>query len=171
MHTLQKKIDPNPKLSEPDPLIEFGKSLSPILFKSLVAALVGLTVAIGLIWTDHPVSATLALVVSIICVLFGGYIQQCTITITQSQSASNYQSERFLFGPIHRLIERPDITEPFSAILKSVKQHTGASHLAVYVFEEQTGQLAILAIDVDQANQTLPSHLPLRVLSQIEKNG
>jgi two-component system nitrate/nitrite sensor histidine kinase NarX len=171
MHTLQKKLELNPKPKEQAPLITFGKALSPVLFKSLMVALLGLVLAIVFIWTDHPFIASLSLVFSIACVLFGGHTQQRTIAINQSQLSYNGQSERFLFKPIHRLIENPDITEPFSAILKSVKQHTGASHLAIYVFEEQTGQLATLAIDNDQTDSMLPNRLPLKVLSQIEKTG
>jgi two-component system nitrate/nitrite sensor histidine kinase NarX len=152
-------------------LITFGQSLSPVLFRSLMVALLGLILAIVFIWSGCPVLATFALVFSITCVLFGGHTQQRTIAINQLQPATNYQSERFLFGPIHRLIESPDITEPFSTILKLVKQHTGAKHLAVYVFEEQTGQLAALAVDDDQTGKTPTSHLPLKVLSQIEKTG
>lgn len=171
MHTLQKKLDLNPKPKEQAALITFGKSLSPVLFKSLMAALFGLAMALVFIWTDHPIIASLALVFSIASLLFGGHTQQRTIAINQSQPSDNNQSERFLFKPIHRLIENPDFTEPFSAILKSVKKHTAASHLAIYVFEEQTGQLTTLATDDDQTNTTLPIRLPLKVLSQIEKTG
>lgn len=171
MHTLQKKIDLNPKPKEQAPLITFGKSLSPALFRSLIVALFGLLLAIAFIWTEHPVIASLALVFSIFCVLFGGHTQQRTIAINQIQTSYNHQPERFLFKPIQRLIENPDITEPFSAILKSVKKHMGASHLAIYVFEEQTGQLVILASETDQIDSMLPYRLPLKVLSQIEKTG
>lgn len=171
MHSLQKKIDPNAQPHEPPLLVSFVNSLSPVLLKSLLAALTGLILAIGLIWSDHPVFATLVLLFSVFCVFLGGYIQQRTISITPSQPASNYQSERFLFKPIHRLIESPDTIEPFSAILKSVKQHTDAIHLAIYVFEEQSGQLTPLATDDIQTGKALPGFLPLRVLSQIEKTG
>jgi two-component system nitrate/nitrite sensor histidine kinase NarX len=171
MHTLQKKIDLNPKPKESAALITFGKSLSPVLLKSLMVALLGIVFAIAFIWADHPLIASLTLVFSITCVLFGVHTQQRTIAINQSQPSYSNQSERFLFKPIHQLIENPDIVEPFSVILKSVKKHTGAKHLAIYVFEEQTGQLVTLAIDNDQTTSTLPNRLPLKVLSQIEKTG
>lgn len=89
MHTLQKKLDLNPKPKEQAALITFGQSLSPVLFRSLIVALFGLVLAIAFIWTDHPVIATLTLVFSIVCVLFGSHTQQRTITINQSQRSYN----------------------------------------------------------------------------------
>ncbi|MFT5658307.1 MAG: two-component system nitrate/nitrite sensor histidine kinase NarX [Gammaproteobacteria bacterium] len=171
MHTLQKKPDLYPKLAEPDPILNVGMSLPCSLFKSLVLALIGLILAVGLIWTDYPIVATLALIVSMASLLWAGYSQQRSISITPPQTDSDYQSERFLFDPIHRLIESPEITEPFGAILKSVRLHTKAARLAVFVFEEQSGQLALLATDDAPAGSALPDYLPLRVLSQIEKTG
>lgn len=105
-------------------------------------------------------------------VAFTGWIARvsrwCLRLAATSTQLTPTEPLQLLCPTIGRLIENPDASAPFFDLLRSIEDRIGASYLAIYIIDEQSGKLCSLASTDENTTAFLSAKITLNVLTLIE---
>ena len=142
-----------------------------IVIAGLVVLL--LVTVVTVVLNDLNYRTTIAMVITstVLMVLVAYLISHRSYLIDSATQAQYNDPHQVLIHLLGTLIEDPHATQPFAELLISIQNRFGMSHLAIYIIDEQSGKLCLLATSNKTAAAAISNQMTLNVLDDIHHSN